>query len=402
MTTIYSLFLFIICLLSSFSLSAAPTNDTNQSIKFISLTDIHFDPFILCKNLNQIPCRLIQQLKNSPASEWPAILAAQDKNLPKYGDDTNYLLLTSALHHAKNVAKKEQVQFVIVLGDFLGHNYPDMYRKYSLDHTRVGYRDFVDKTFLFLVDELHRTFPSLNVYIAVGNNDTYHYDYIVEPNGPFLNKTGLLFSSLVKANDRQSMLKTFKSGGYYSIDFPEQKLRLISLNSVLFARRKQKESVKRAALQQLHWLHAELLSAKNHHEKVILIMHVPPGIDIHGRLDLQFLRLIELWDAQYIDLFEQELKTFAPQISTIYAGHLHVDWFQTLTLSNAHKILLMGTPSISPIFFNQPAFKVYIHSPAPDVQLEKTMTYETPLDHDQPQWQRASTPAFSSERSLVF
>jgi hypothetical protein len=61
----------------------------------------------------------------------------------------------------------------------------------------------------------------------------------------------------------------------------------------------------------------------------------------------------------------------------ILTGHLHADWFQTLSFANT-KIPNSGTPSISPIYGNNPGFKVYTYS-LQDLILKSFVTHFYPL-----------------------
>src|SRR5579871_5438950 len=108
----------------------------NNLANFLVLADIHFDPFVSCKNVK--PCPLIEKLRQANASEWPKLLAVYDDESPRYRQDTNYPLLISALSAAKRAANAQQAKFVLVLGDFLGHEYRTYYKKYSADKHMMG------------------------------------------------------------------------------------------------------------------------------------------------------------------------------------------------------------------------------------------------------------------------
>ena len=102
-------------------------------------------------------------------------------------------------------------------------------------------------------------------------------------------------------------------------------------------------------------------------------MHIPPGIDVFATLKLHLFRLISLWTQVDINRFEDVLAPYAPEIAGILAGHLHSDWSQVLTLENKQEIPISGTPSISPIFGNNPGFKIYTYFP--DQKLEQAETH---------------------------
>jgi len=358
------------------SFASGPANN----IHFLSITDVHFDPFISCYQAPVRPCPLIKKLQQTPAAQWPAILAKYDISAPQYRQDTNYPLLKSALGAASQAAQKEQAQFVMVLGDFLGHDYRRYYKQYALDKSSAGYRTFVRKTMVFLTSEFMRAFPGIDAYAVVGNNDSYRGDYVSEPHGAFFSDTAHLWAGLVKdKNNRAALLREFPTGGYYSVDIPHYPaLRLIVLNTVLFSYKAKGKNIHQAANTELDWLHEQLAEARKRRQHVLIAMHIPPGIDVYATLQFRLLRLIELWKTEYTERFEAELKQFAPEISGIFAGHLHTDWFQILTLSNANRVPVTGTPSISPLFGNNPGFKIYTYS-FTSHQIDNVETFYYPL-----------------------
>jgi hypothetical protein len=86
-----------------------------------------------------------------------------------------------------------------------------------------------------------------------------------------------------------------------------------------------------------------------------------------------------LWKPPYIYLFQAEINQFAPEIAGIFAGHLHSDAFSILTVGEKHEIPMVGVTSISPIFGNNPGFKICIYSTNP-LRLESYINYSYPLN----------------------
>ncbi len=360
---------------------AAEYTQKKETMNFLSLADIHFDPFVSCTTIK--PCPLIVKLQHAPATDWPALFAKYDTHPPQYRLDTNYPLLISALAASSQASQIKQAKFVLVLGDFLGHHFKHYYKVYSDDKTLSGYTSFIHKTLTFLTNELSKAFPSLNVYSVVGNNDYYQDDYVTIPNGAFFRDTGLLWSSLIKQQaNRLEMQKQFRKAGYYAMTLPNQPdLCLIVLNTNVFSYKAKGENINQTAMQQLDWLHAQLQAAQNKKQTVLIAMHIPIGVDIYASLRFKLFTLIEFWKPTYLQRFQNELQQFAPSIAGIFAGHLHSDWFQILTFSSG-EIPVTGTPSISPIFGNNPGFKLYSYSPA-SRQLEDYITYYYPLSTTQ-------------------
>lgn len=361
----------------------------NKTIKFLTLSDIHFDPFVSCDHVNIKICPLILQLREQPVAKWQTLLARYDSKVPTYRENTSYKLLISSLHEAGQIAKQQQVKFVLVLGDFIGHNFRDYYRNYTGDKTLNGYQAFVKKTFEFLTQEIARTFPNIDVYPVIGNNDSYIADYYYQASGKFYNEIGKNWAQLIKNKSNQElMLSSFPTAGYYAVNIEDDHMRLIILNSVLFSTNGFGKGIHQAAEKELTWLYSELQQAQLREQKVLLAMHIPPGVDIYASLDFRLLRLLDLWKLEYTRQFEAQLKKFAFEIVGMFAGHLHTDWFQILTLNNVHRIPITGTPSISPIYGNNPGFKVYTYSQTAE-RFEKFDTYYYHLD-DKLLWKKES------------
>lgn len=346
--------------------------NTNKTQQFLSLADIHFDPFIFC---SEKPCPLIQKLRATPAEEWSEIFASSGSSEISYGKDSSFTLLESSLAAAKKEAKTARVQFVLMLGDFLAHDYDTKYRKYSGDKTKTGYAAFVKKTMEFLGAELNQAFPQTDIYWVVGNNDSYETDYSMEPKGLFFKDLSKMEASLVKnKKNKQQILQDLPRGGYYAVTAPNQPgLRLIFLNSVLFSRKAKGPELKQAAEDQLSWLHKELSLAGQKKQKILIAMHIPIGVDVYTTLFVPFT-IVEFWKAPYSQRFLDEIQQTPAQIMGVFTAHIHADTFQILASPHHKPIPFTGTPAISPVFGNNPGFKIYSYS-APGLQLVDFSTY---------------------------
>lgn len=352
-----------------------------QTVHFVALADIHFDPYISCGFSRS--CPLITKLRQAPASQWANIFSEYQKKPSSYLQDTNYPLLASALAASKNAADTTQAQFVLVLGDTMGHEFRSRYKKYSGDKSVDGFQAFARKTLEFITAQLQSAFPNKSVYMVVGNNDSYQGDYVTRVDGTFFQDAAVLWSSLIRdSSARASMQKQFPHAGYYAVTLPGQSnLRLIVLNSDLFSYKAKGRDIRKNALIEFAWLHAQLKEAKQNQQKVFIATHIPEGIDIYATLRTRLFRLISLWNKEYIDRFQNEINEFAPLIAGIFAGHLHSDWFQIMTSSSGSEVPITGVPSISPIFGNNPAFKVYAYTTNP-IKLDNYVTYYYPLNND--------------------
>jgi predicted phosphodiesterase len=358
---------------ASFAAVAAAEKD----MRFLALADIHFDPFSACYALLPKPCPLIIKLQQADPKTWSSILAVT-KPVPLLHHDTDYYLLTDMLTTTKQAAAKQPVQFVLVLGDFLSHHFRRDYRKYSLDKTKAGYQQFVKKTLEFLTYQLADTFPNTNIYMVVGNNDSYQDDYRVDPKGAFFKDTGLVWSNLLSPPMRSAMRQQFKTAGYYALDVTNVPgLRLIVLNSVLFSTKAKEKNLAAAATAQLNWLHQQLMQVRAKKQKALIAMHIPMRIDaaIAGE---HLATLRDLWQVQYTERFRMELQQFAPDIFAVFSGHLHIAWFEWLRFPLQPAIPMVGTIAVSPIYGNEPGFDIYPFSAQP-LQFDDDVTVSYPI-----------------------
>lgn len=348
---IYPIFLFLSVLCSS--ACAAQEH-------FMTITDIHFNPFYACATS---PCKLIQDLNREDVSQWRDTLDKEaSKTISPYGKDTNYALLKSALIQVHNVAQQQQPKFAILIGDYLGHNYQAYYRQYSGDESQQGYQTFVQKTLQFLTDEIHSALPNTAVYPALGNNDSYNGDYYSNPKGSFYHATSIIWSALfLNPHNKTTFLDEFPIGGYYNITPPSSNDdRIIVLNSVLFSTAARGRGVGAAALKELNWLHQKLSQAQTNQQKVWLVFHIPIGIDVYKTLLSR--QTTSLWQSPYTQQFLSLLSQFSNTITGIFTSHLHMDAFALFNRNGGAEIFDSFTPAISPMFANNPGFKVFTYN----------------------------------------
>lgn len=349
-------------------LYAEEVQETISPIYFIGLADIHFDPFVNC-NVSSGKCPLIARLKSAPVSEWQHLLASAHITESKMGQDTNYALLRKALMEASEQANKNNAQFVVVLGDMLGHEYRNDYRVYSGDRSYAGYVQFANKTMAFITKELAAAFPDKSVYMTVGNNDSYSGDYVTRPNEQFFRDIGNMWVKLIKQPaGKASLLKTFNTAGYYAIQLTPD-LRLLVLNTVMFSHKAVGRGSNQAAIAELKWLHQQLIDAKANHERVVIAMHVPMNIEVYAMSRIYLFKALSLWKPAFTKAFEADMQEFASEIAGLLSGHTHFGWFHI----NQEQVPMSGVPAISPIFGQTPKFKLY--EVLPNGSMSEAATY---------------------------
>ncbi len=355
--------------------TAGPKTD-----KALFLSDIHFEPF-------WDPGK-VAQLDAAPASAWKAILAAPpsadreqrfsllQQTCHTRGDDTSYLLFESSLQAMRTEGAGSG--FVTVSGDLMAHAFSCKYDALFPHASPGAYRAFAEKTLSFVIDELNSSFPGVPVYVALGNNDSDCGDYQLDVHSEFLSAVGAEVTKNFPASERQSARESFAAGGYYSVSLPAYapKTRLLVLDD-LFMSSRYSTCVGKAdstgADAQLAWLEQQLTNARQNREKVWVMGHIPPGVDVHGTVTkmkdvcggqkpVMFLSSEKLADVLVDSSDVIQLAIFA---------HTHMDEARILKADNEAQgptppksVVVKMVPSISPIDGNAPSFTVARVDPA--------------------------------------
>ncbi len=336
-------------------LPAARAADPGAAGRFLVLSDIHFDPMA--------DPRLVDTLAAADPMQWPAILDGQtDKGFGRYGADTNWRLLRSAVEHMKAVLPHPA--FVMITGDFLAHHFREQFNAAAHDHSDAVYRGFVGKTMRFLALEIEAAFPQTPILPALGNNDAICGDFKLEPDGPFLADMLPLVRGLVGERAKTDLGAAWTRYGNYSAAVPGLPgVRLIFANTVFFSRRYQNACGSAGGddpgQATLTWLSAQLAAAEHAHEHVWLAYHVPPGIDGFAtwRLGLCPDHIIPMWAEAYARPVYALLRRYARTVAASFAGHTHMDDFRLIGERPGYFGFALITPALSPIFGQNPAFR---------------------------------------------
>jgi sphingomyelin phosphodiesterase acid-like 3 len=354
----------------------APHTDSpvQPTIPALLLSDIHFEPFA---DPGKVPA-----LVAAPAGKWTAILAgppspdqeqrfaALQTTCHTRGVDTSYTLLESSLHamqaHAAGAA------FVTVSGDLISHAFSCKYNTLFPHPKPREYEAFVAKTLEFVIASLRTAFPNIPIYAALGNNDTACGDYQLDARSPFLTAVGATILQDLPPSQQKTALQTFALGGYYSalLPAPLEKTRLVVLNHLYMA---DKYSSCGGAPdpaeidEQLGWARQEFALARQNHERVWIMGHIPPGVNAYstaakmrdicgGQSPVMFLSS---------DRLENLLLEYDDVIELGIFGHTHMDELRLVKPSargdhptSTKGVAIKMVPSISPVDGNNPAFTV--------------------------------------------
>jgi sphingomyelin phosphodiesterase acid-like 3 len=333
------------------------------------MSDLHFDPMA--------DPRLVDQLAAAEPELWSAVLdSSDDRSLGRYGRDSNWMLLRSALRQMAETLPNPA--FVLVSGDFLAHGFRQEFDVAAKDHSDAAYRIFVRKTMQFLEQQLEQTFPATPILPALGNNDEECGDYQLQPGGPFLVDTLPILRRLVGGAGGPGFDRDWQSYGNYSARVSG--IRVLSTNTNFLSVHYRNACGSAAdgdpGRATLAWLEAELAAAKEAQDRVWLLYHIPPGIDGYATLRQGACpdTTIPMWDQAYAGAFYALLRRYADTVTVSFAGHTHMDDFRLIADAEGRFGFVLITPAVSPIFGQNPAFRTVTYDAAGGI-LDQT-TYD--------------------------
>ncbi|MGB8885691.1 MAG: hypothetical protein WCC87_03160 [Candidatus Korobacteraceae bacterium] len=406
---ILHLSVFVLVLLVS--TTQAQTKPATPSNQFLIASDIHFNPMA--------DPALVSALSAANPTLWESILNQSKLTaFSPYGQDTNWWLLQSALDQMQKTLPHPA--FIMITGDLLAHNFPDSFARAMHDKDREHYRAFVRKTVDFLALEFRQRFGNTEILLAIGNNDEECGNYTIHPHGMFLIDTAGLARDLAHADD--GFLASWQALGSYNVPHPVVSgVRIIGLNTVFFSSKYRAASFQDGCASVpatggpalLTWLESSLSQAKKDNEKVWLVFHIPPGIDgfatiqkylslTHGAAarttQVCSKAIVPMWVPTWTAQFDELLEKYQGTVIASLAGHTHADDFRLLNTSGTSPLFIVINPPISPIYGQNPAFRVA--SFTPDGMLaDQTTYYLTNLDqasrNDAGRWEKEYT--FSKE-----
>ncbi len=325
----------------------------------LMMSDVHFDPMA--------DRRLVDRLAAAEPEQWRAVLEGSDDTaLSRYGRDTNWMLLRSALQQMRDAAP--DAAFVLVPGDFLAHDFRREFDGAASDHSNAAYRVFVRKTMQFLAQQLEQTFPATPILPVLGNNDEECGDYQLQPGGPFLADTLPILRALVGRSAKPDFAEDWRSYGNYSAAVGG--VRVLATNTNFFSIRYRNSCGSPGDVDPgratLAWLEAALAAARQAQEPVWLVYHIPPGFDGFATLRRGACpgMMIPMWEPGYAEPFYALLRDYADTVVAGFAGHIHVDDFRLIGDADSRYAFTLITPAVSPIFGQNPAFRTVVYDGA--------------------------------------
>jgi 3',5'-cyclic AMP phosphodiesterase CpdA len=330
---------FVLLFVSLFaSLFAHPSLALHSSpFSFFHVSDIHYDPLGFPELYNASTfCR--EKLEELPehykhTSDGTDALMTSGE-FGRYGCDTPASLLNSTFAAMRNV--NPSPDFIIFTGDAPAHGLSSEQQLTAIQHVASIVSAF---------------FPNTLLIPSIGNNDVYP-DYSCACSDP---RMELIFTSYLKwipANQSATFLKM----GAFAIS-PVPGLRVVSINTILYSVRNSNSSgMGTDPCGQFAWLKSVLDDAQAAKEKVYIVGHILPGLDPDY--------LTPLWVPQYSSQFVDLVLQYGDTIYASLYGHIHRDEFRILSPSDKKRSepqnwSLLTASSISPVFDNNPTFRMY-------------------------------------------
>ena len=339
------------------------------TIPALLLSDIHFDPF-------RDPSK-VAKLAATPVAGWETILKSPDSPTQPAafqalqaacagakGLDTNEALLDASLAAEKTHAAG--LKFVTISGDLLVHQFDCRYK--TAMKTEEDYGEFAEKTATYVIQRVEAEFPTAAVYVALGNNDSSCGDYSLSMPDRFLSGTskavidGLRGAS---AEDIAQAKTDYESGGYFAVTMvaPMSKTRLLAIDDLYLSKKwttcaKKADAGDPAAV--LTWLKSQLDAAARRGEKVWVMGHIPPGIDVYATLKKG--RTCDVNGPESFlapagkETLVDVLGTHSDEITLGIFGHTHMDEMKLLPGRDGGGVAIKGVASISPVDGNMPSF----------------------------------------------
>jgi hypothetical protein len=351
----------LLIVLIGLATGCTPAHSTEPGGTVAVVTDIHFNPFAAPE--------IAPQLVSSGPKDWPAILtSARRQGFSGRGKDTDQGLLASALSVLSEQAANADLVFVS--GDLLGHQFQEL-AAWALGTraTAEAVRELASKTAVYVADALRAALPGRPVVLALGNNDSACGDYELEPGGTFLTSLRDVVRNLAGPDHLgEDFNQTYAAGGYYMMRHPRvAETTILVFSDVLWSANYQNACGKdggQAAEAMMDWLERQLREARAGHRKVWLVHHIPAGIDAYTTLKASAelscpAQVTPFFKEPFATRFGMLLREYASNIQANFSGHTHQDSYRLVMNGGIAVGVEKVTPSISPIFGNNPGFHLF-------------------------------------------
>ena len=316
--------------LVSHKVSDGVSLEEGQSFKAIVLNDVHIqndyfykskirckDPGGCCSKIHGMPFDAEDQ-----AGYW---------GTPNAFCDVPFYFLTKTLEHIQTTVDK--VDFIFLLGDNGRHHFFREKESMLAEATE------------FIFTEVKRLFPDTIVIPVLGNHECHPVEYF-----DFKNKENFVYKNIINQFEHfvtQKEIEELKEKAFFKIEFPEQNLKVISVNSQIFDGFNiflSNDDV--YWIRFLNELGSELYTSEKKKQKVILLTHIPISDYQSVKQGGKALSII--------------LERFRDTVIAFLSGHTHYDQVRFLR-DEKNEIFMTNfiSPSITTYTCHDPSFRIY-------------------------------------------
>lgn len=325
-----------LCAWTRTAASTVPHNDAE--ITALMLSDLHVDVF-------HDP-RKIPGLMSAPVGRWSELLAAPDS--PTRTQDFNVLATecgadradpTPALFSATLRAitsDAPRASFITISGDFLPHKIDCMVAKLVPGASAQQYAAFTAKIISYEILQIRKALPHTPLYLALGNNDSNCRDDYLDTNTKWLKTLAEVAHAGVGTTWDRAATESFEQGGYYSVRMaaPMKKTRMIVVNDLLLTRGYRTCSGRTnsaATGKEMVWLRSQLERAREHHEHVWIMGHIPPGMSAVPQTSMDKMCNPGVMPVAGVnEAFADMVIEYSDVVKLAIFGHTHHDQVQLL------------------------------------------------------------------------
>lgn len=306
-------------------------------LNVLLLGDLHLDPLYSSQASPSSFCREFDNsFPNAPFSQLKC--------------DISQSFLDGTLEFIAESVVDERFSGILLLGDLAAHKLPDSVLNYA---TVAKAKHSLDSTLVQKFKRLHKSFFAA---FTLGNNDVSPgYGFGPTVHDSQILKLAELFSDEIWLSKSTNEAKEFSSAGFYAKNVPWLNLRVLSLNSIYYVPHykflKDLDS-QTDPFGQFEWLEAQLEEAATQCTNVIIITHVPLGVNGYTSqpsTSNQYTRRLTSLIAAYNDI-----------VVTILSGHYHQDIPAAIFDDLLPAVPVFANPSISPSNGNYPGFRYLV------------------------------------------
>ncbi len=345
---------------------------SHGTLPVVMLSDLHFDPYHDPAKLSRLRATPVEgwaEILDAPASpKQAADFSALQMACKARGEDSSWNVLVDSLRAAHRQQPKPL--FVTVSGDLLVHGFDCRLKTLLPNSTAEDATQFAEKTIAFVALAMRHVFPGTPVFLALGNNDSGCTDYKESPGSAFLKSAAQSFAADVPDKTKQrAILQDFSELGDYDVAMPApmQHARMLVMQNLFQSRYYAGCGGKhdpKAAADQIAWLRERLATARQKHEAVWVMAHIPPGVDVYSSFHKFVLNpagvcsVKEPAELLGSDAFVDTLTDFADVVRLAIFAHTHMDEMKLLHNDAGADIPAKLVPSVSPVNGNTPAYVV--------------------------------------------